>query len=74
MKLKRLKFVDTKRYKSGVDMDIKAQLLTVALKPGQKPDDNLIAKSIWNAGYVPVERYSMEKGKIKAHAYPKFEK
>ena len=55
-------------------MDVKSQLLTVALKPGQKPDDNLIAKSIWNAGYVPVERYSMEKGKIKAHTYPKFEK
>ncbi len=74
MKLKRLKFVDTKRYKSGVDMDIKAQLLTVALKPGQKPDDNLIAKSVWDAGYVPVEWYSMEKGKIKAHPYPKLEK
>ena len=74
MKLKRLKFVDTKRYKSGVDMDIKAQLLTVALKPGQKPDDNLIAKSVWDAGYIPVEWYSMEKGKIKAHSYPKFKK
>ena len=74
MKLKRLKFVDTKRYKSGVDMDIKAQLLTVALKPGQKPDDNLIAKSVWDAGYIPVEWYSMEMGKIKAHSYPKFKK
>ena len=74
MKLKRLKFVDTKRYKSGVDMDIKAQLLTVALKPGQKPDDNLIAKSVWDAGYIPVEWYSVEGDKIKAHPYPKFEK
>jgi hypothetical protein len=74
VKLKKLNFVDTKRYKSGVEMDVKSQLLTVALKPGQKPDNNLIAKSIWNAGYVPVERYSMEKGKIKAHTYPKFEK
>ena len=55
-------------------MDIKAQLLTVALKPGQKPDDNLIAKSVWDAGYIPVEWYSMEKGKIKAHSYPKFKK
>ena len=72
MKLKKLEFVDTKRYRSGVDMDIKAQLLTVALKPGQKPDDNLIAKSVWDAGYVPVEWYSMEKGKIKTHPYPKF--
>ena len=73
MKLKRLKFVDTKRYKSGVEMDVKAQLLTVALKPGQEPDDNLIAKSVWDAGYIPVGWYSVENGKAKAHSYPKLE-
>ena len=74
MKLKKLKFVDTKRYKSGLDMDVKTQLLTLALKPGQKPDDKLIAKSIYDAGYIPVERYSMEKGKLKVRSYPKLEK
>ena len=52
-------------------MDVKAQLLTVALKPGQAPDDNLIAKSVWDAGYIPVEWYSVVKGKAKAHPYPK---
>jgi hypothetical protein len=55
-------------------MDIKTQLLTVALKPGQKPDDVLIAKSVWDAGYEAVEWYSVEGDKIKAHPYPKFEK
>ncbi len=74
MKLKKLKFVDTKRYRSGVDMDIKTQLLTVALKSGQKPDDGLIAKSVWDAGYEAVEWYSVEGGKVKAHPYPKFKK
>ncbi len=74
MKLKKLKFVDAKRYRSGTDMDIKTQLLTVALKPGQKPDDVLIAKSVWDAGYEAVEWYSVEGDKIKAHPYPKFEK
>ena len=74
MKLKKLKFVDAKRYKSGLDMDVKTQLLTLALKPGQKPDDKLIAKSIYDAGYIPVEWYSIEKGKLKVRSYPKLKK
>ena len=74
MKLKRLKFVDTKRYKSGLDMDVKTQLLTLALKPGQKPDDKLIAKSVWDAGYIPVEIYSLRKGKLEVRPFPKLEK
>ena len=74
MKLSKLKFVNTKRYRRGVEMDIKTQLLTLALKPGQKPDSNLIAKSVVDAGYVPVEWYTMESGKIKAHPYPKQKK
>ena len=43
MKLSKLKFVDSKRYKRGVDMDVKMQLLTLALRPGQKLDSKLIA-------------------------------
>jgi hypothetical protein len=26
---------------------------------------------VWDAGYIPVEWYSVEKGKAKAHPYPK---
>ena len=74
MKLKKLKFVDTKRYKSGLDMDVKTQLLTVALKPGQKLDDKLIAKGVWDAGYVPVEIYFLRKGKLEVRPFPKLEK
>ena len=66
--------MNTKRYRRGVDMDIKTQLLTLALKQGQKPDSNLIAKSVFDAGYVPVEWYTMESGKIKAHPYPQKKK
>jgi len=74
VKLKKLKFVDTKRYKSGLDMDVKTQLLTVALKPGQKSDDKLIAKGVWDAGYVPVEIYFLKKGKLEVRSFPKLEK
>ena len=71
MKLRKLKFVDTKRYSSGVSMDIRTQLLTLAIKPGEKSNSNLIAKAVDDAGYLAVEWYSMEAGKIKAHPYPK---
>ena len=74
MKLKRLKFVDTKRYKSGLDMDVETQLLTLALKPDQKSDDKLIAKSIWDAGYIPVEIYSLRMGKLEIRPFPELEK
>jgi len=74
VKLSKLKFVDTKRYKRGVEMDINSQLLTLALKPGQKPEGNLIAKSVSDAGYEAVEWYTLESGKIKAHPYPKQKK
>ena len=74
VKLKRLKFVDTKRYKSGLDMDVETQLLTLALKPGQKSDDKLIAKSIWDAGYIPVEIYSLRMGKLEIRPFPELEK
>ena len=70
MKLSKLKFVDSKRYKRGVDMDVKMQLLTLALRPGQKPDSKLIAKAVDDAGYVAVEWYTMETGKLKAHPFP----
>ena len=74
MKLSKLKFVDTKRYKRGVDMDVKTQLLTLALKPEGKAVGNLIAKAVWDAGYEAIEWYSVEGGKVKAHLYPKFKK
>ena len=45
MKLKKLDFIDTKRFKRGVDMDVKMQLLTVAIKQGKKQDPLLIEKA-----------------------------
>ena len=55
-------------------MDIKNQLLTLAIKPGAKSNSNLIAKAVDDAGYLAIEWYSLEAGKIKAHPYPKFKK
>ena len=69
VKVGKLPFVDVSRYKRGVDMDIKSQLLTVALLPDVKTDKRSINKAVSNAGYDAVEWYSMEGGKIKAHPF-----
>ena len=69
VKVSKLPFVDVTRYKRGVDMDIKSQLLTVALLPGIKTDTRSIDKAVTNAGYEVVEWYSMEGGKLKAHPF-----
>ena len=69
VKVGKLPFVDVSRYKRGVDMDIKSQLLTIALLPDVKTDTRSINKAVSNAGYDAVEWYSMEGGKIKAHPF-----
>lgn len=71
IKVGKLPFVDSTRYKRGVDMDAKTQLLTVALLPGIKADDQSLSQAIIAAGYDPVERYTMQEGKLKAHLFDK---
>ena len=69
MKLRKLDFIDTKRFKRGVDMDVKMQLLTVALKKGKKHDPLSIEKAVDDAGYIAVEWYTLEKEKLTPHPF-----
>ncbi len=71
VKLSKLDFVDGNRFKRGVDMDVNSQLLTVALKEGAQPNWQLIDQQIDGAGYIAVEWFSMEKGKLKSHPFLK---
>ena len=71
IKVGKLPFVDSTRYKRGVDMDAKTQLITVALLPGVKADFESLSKAITAAGYDPVERYTMQNGKLKSHSFAK---
>ena len=71
IKVGKLPFVDSTRYKRGVDMDAKTQLITVALLPGVKADDQSLSLAIIAAGYDPVERYTMQEGKLKSHPFAK---
>ena len=69
IKVGKLPFVDSTRYKRGIDMDTKTQLLTIALLPGAKANAGELDKAITNAGYEPVEWYSIEDGKLEATAF-----
>ncbi|MGB1789744.1 MAG: hypothetical protein ACPHP2_10330, partial [Limisphaerales bacterium] len=69
VKVGKLPFVDSTRYKRGSDMDTKTQLLTIALLPGAKANAGELDKAITNAGYEPVEWYSIEDGKLEATAF-----
>ena len=71
IKVGKLPFVDSTRYKRGVDMDAKTQLITVALLPGVKADDQSLSLAIIAAGYDPVERYTMQEGNLKSHPFAK---
>jgi len=71
VKLSKLKFVDKNRFKKGVDMDVKNQLLSVALREGEKPDYPAMGREIDKAGYVAVEWFALEKEKLKIHPFLK---
>ena len=57
-------FVDRSRYKRGIDMDVNNQLLTVALKKGQLVNYPAMAEGIDKAGYVAVEWFKLDQGKL----------
>ena len=69
-KLSKLKFVDKKRFKKGIDMDARTQLVTVALKEGQSIDPAQVEKGVDDAGYVAIEWYTLEDNALKGHLFP----
>ena len=69
-KLSRLKYVDKKRFKRGIDMNAETQLVTMALKTGQVIDPSRVEKEVNDAGYVAIEWYTFEKANLKAHPFP----
>ena len=69
VKVGKLPFVDSTRYKRGTEMDTKTQLLTVALLPGVKADAKLLGKAIADAGYDPIELYSLASEKLESHPF-----
>jgi copper chaperone CopZ len=69
-KLSKLKFVDKKRFKKGIEMNAETQLVTVALKKDKAIDPAQVEKGIDDAGYVAIEWYTLEGATLKAHPFP----
>ena len=53
-KLAKFSFIDKKRYKKGLIMDIKNQKITVAINAGETVDIQGMFKAIKSGGYEPV--------------------
>tara|TARA_Y100001968_G_C18937740_1_gene517258 strand:+ start:165 stop:587 length:423 start_codon:yes stop_codon:yes gene_type:complete len=71
LKLSKLIFVNQKRFKKGIDMDPKTQLVTVAVKKGRKVDHDEIEKKVGDAGYDAMEWYTLEGDNLKSHPFSK---
>lgn len=59
-KVSKLDFVDRSRFKKGVELDTKTQLVTVAVAEGREADHDSLAKAIDDAGYDPERVYFLE--------------
>ena len=63
-KIRTLDFVDTSRFNSGVALDARTQLVTVAVVKGKTVDANALSGAINSAGYDPINLYTFEKGTL----------
>jgi len=54
-KLSKLPFVDRTKHKKGVHVAIEDQRVTIAIKPGEAVDMQMVYKSVRSGGYEPVQ-------------------
>ena len=68
--LSKLEFVDGGRYKKGIALDAKTQLVTIAVKEGKEVNKSLLSKAIDDAGFDPIHLYTLENGKLRTQPIP----
>ena len=64
--LSKMKGVDKKRFKDGIDMNPETQLVTIALKDGAELDNKDLIERVVDAGYVAVEEYRLHESHLDA--------
>ena len=64
--LSKMKGVDKKRFKDGIDMNPETQLVAIALKDGAELDNKDLIERVVDAGYVAVEEYRMHESHLDA--------
>jgi len=67
--LSKMKGVDKKRFKDGIDMDPETQLVSIALKGNSKIDNKDLIERVEDAGYIAVEEYKLHDGHLDAHQF-----
>lgn len=64
VKARHFSFLDKKQFEKGFKVDVKHQLLWVAVKEGAVFDGNKVAKAVKAAGYEPVHYYIRVNNKV----------
>jgi copper chaperone CopZ len=67
--LSKLKGIDKKRFKDGIDMDPETQLVSIAFKGNFKIDNKDLIERVEDAGYIAVEEYKLHDGHLDAHQF-----
>jgi copper chaperone CopZ len=67
--LSKMKGVDKKRFKDGIDMDPETQLVSIAFKGNFKIDNKDLIERVEDAGYIAVEEYKLHDGHLDAHQF-----
>ena len=67
--LSKMKGVDKKRFKDGIDMNPETQLVAIALKDGAKLDNKDLIERVVDAGYFAVEEYKLHENHLDAHQF-----
>ena len=69
--LSKMKGVDKKRFRDGIDMNPETQLVTIALKEGATIDNKDLIERVEDAGYIAIEEYKLHDGHLDAHRFQK---
>ena len=67
--LSKMKGVDKKRFKDGIDMNPETQLVAIALKDGAELDNKDLIERVVDAGYFAVEEYKLHENHLDAHQF-----
>ena len=68
--LSKLEFVDVGRFKRGIEMDARTQLVTIAIKKGKEVNKSALSQAVDDAGYDPIHLYTLEDGKLRTQPIP----
>lgn len=69
-KVAKLPFIDKSRLDNGVKVDIKSQMVTIAVKEGLPLDTDALFAAIESGGYDPIEIYAVDANGMKIATTP----